>query len=337
MANVGNLTDFAAVRQWIAVGLVASISMSALPAHALDRLRFGTDWLAEADHGGFYQALADGTYKNFGLDVEIVPGGPNAANQTLLIAGKIDIYLGTPQAVITSTLAGVPLVDIAAIYQRAPQVLMAHPKFKSFEGLTELADIFMTAGGYDSYFAWMRATFPGFSEEQYRPYSGSLAPFIANSKSAQQGLLTSEPYSVESQTGWKPTVFLLADYGYSPYAQTITVLPSFIEKQPELIQRFIDASVVGWTTYLYGDRSAGNELIKRENPDMTDELLDFALAAIKEHELVTGGDAVDGGIGCISDSRYEAFYMTLVESGLAPPGFDYRRVFDTRFVCKAKL
>ncbi|MBP2461831.1 MULTISPECIES: ABC transporter substrate-binding protein [Rhizobium/Agrobacterium group] len=314
--------------------IIAILAGGSEEALAADKVRFGTDWLAQADHGGFYQALADGTYTKHGLDVEIIPGGPNAANQALLTSGKIDFYLGTPQNVINATVDGSPLVDIAAIYQKAPQILMAHPGVETFQDLTRLADIFMSAGGYESYFAWMLASFQGFSEEQYRPYNGSLTPFVTNTHSAQQGLLTSEPYSVQLQAGWSPKVFLLADQGYKPYAQTITVRPSFIADRPDVIQRFIDATIEGWNTYLYGDNHSANELIKLENPDMTDELLAYALDVMRQYGLVDNDETVKTGIGCITEERYRSFFDTLVAAETISANFDYRRVFDAQFVCK---
>ncbi|NTG51614.1 ABC transporter substrate-binding protein [Agrobacterium rhizogenes] len=315
--------------------LLAAIAMAS-PSLALDKVRFGTDWLAEADHGGFYQAVADGTYAKHGLDVEIIQGGPGAQNRAMLLVGKLDFYLGTQQEQLVGQEQGIPLVDVAAIYQKNAQVILAHPGkgIDRFEDLAKLDTIYMTQGGFGAYFEWMKANFKGFRDEQFRPYNFSSAPFLANESSAQQGLITSEPYEIQRQTGTDPKIFLLADSGYKPYATTITVQRSLIDTNPDLVQRFVDASIEGWYTYLYGDNSAGNSLIKKENPDMTDGQIEYAIGKIKEYGIVDSGDALDKGIGCLTAERYNQLAKELLKLQLLKPDADYTKAFDTRFSCK---
>jgi NitT/TauT family transport system substrate-binding protein len=309
---------------------------SAAPAYSLDKVRFGTDWLAEADHGGFYQAVADGTYAKYGLDVEIVQGGPGAQNRAMLLAGRLDFYLGTQQEQLVGQEQGIPLVDVAAIYQKNAQVILAHPDkgIERFEDLAKLKTIFMTQGGFGAYFEWMKATYGGFHDEQYRPYNFSPAAFLADKDSAQQGLVTSEPFAIRAETGAEPKIFLLADSGYAPYATMITVQRSLIEANPDLVQRFVDASIAGWYNYLYGDNAIGNALIKKTNPDMTEEQLRYAVDKIKEYGIVDSGDALDKGIGCLTAERYKQFTDTLVNVRLLKSETDYRKAFDDRFSCK---
>jgi len=318
-------------------GLLALVAtFFASPAYSLDKVRFGTDWLAEADHGGFYQAVADGTYARYGLDVEIVPGGPGTQNRALLLARKLDFYLGTQQEQLVGIEQGIPLVDVAAFYQKNAQVILAHPDsdIEKFADLAKLETIFMTQGGFDAYFQWMKANYGGFRDEQFMRYPFSPAPFLANKQSAQQGLITAEPFQIKEQTGVEPTIFLLADAGYKPYATTITVQQNLIDTNPDLVQRFVDASIEGWYNYLYRDNTAANALIKTTNPDMTDGQIEYAIDKINKYGIVDSGDALDKGIGCLTSERYKWLADELVKVGLLKAETDYTKAYDTRFSCK---
>lgn len=318
-------------------GLLAlAATFLASPAYSLDKVRFGTDWLAEADHGGFYQAVADGTYARYGLDVEIVQGGQNTKNRALLLAGKLDFYLGTQQEQLVGIEHGIPLVDVAAFYQKNAQVILAHPDsgIEKFGDLAKLETIFMTQGGFDAYFQWMKANYPDFRDEQFMRYPFSPAPFLANKQSAQQGLITAEPFQIKEQTGVEPTIFLLANAGYNPYATTITVQQNLIDTNPDLVQRFVDASIEGWYNYLYRDNSAANALIKATNPDMTDGQIEYAIDKINKYGIVDSGDALDKGIGCLTAERYKWLADELVKVGLLKQETDYTKAYDTRFSCK---
>ncbi|TCP74754.1 NitT/TauT family transport system substrate-binding protein [Rhizobium sp. PP-CC-2G-626] len=323
-------------RTALIVGLLISAIATASPAYSLDKVRFGTDWLAEADHGGFYQAVADGTYARYGLDVEILQGGPNAQNRALLLTGRLDFYLGTQQEQLVGVEQGIPLVDVAAFYQKNAQVILAHPDsgIETFADLAKLETIFMSHGGYSAYFAWMKANYSGFRDEQFRPYNFSPAPFLANKNSAQQGLLTAEPYEIQKQTGIEPKIFLLADAGYQPYATTITVQQSLIDSNPDLVQRFVDASIEGWYNYLYGDNAPANALIKTTNPEMTDGQIEYAIDKMKHYGIVDSGAALDKGIGCMTAERYKWLAEELITAKLLKPETDYTKAFDTRFSCK---
>jgi NitT/TauT family transport system substrate-binding protein len=305
-------------------------------AQAADEVTFGTNWLAEAEHGGFYQAVADGTYEKYGLKVTIVQGGPNAANSALLIAGKIDFYMGGPMEEISAVEEGIPIVDVAAIFQKDPQVLIAHPDqgIEKFEDLAKLPTLFLGKDGYLTYFEWMKANFKGFKDEQYKPYNFNPAPFIADPKSAQQGYLTSEPYEIKKQAGWDPKVFLIADAGYSPYSTMITTQSSMVEKKPDLVQRFVDASAEGWYNYLYGDNKAANDLIKKDNPEMTDGQIAFSIAKLKEYGIVDSGDTLAKGIGCMTKAHYKKFFEQMVAIKVFKADTDFSKAFTTKFVCK---
>ena len=309
---------------------------AATQAYALDEVSYGTNWLAQAEHGGFYQAVADGTYEKHGLKVTIVQGGPNAANSALLIAGKIEFYMGGSMGELNAQAEGIPLMDVASIFQKDPQVLMAHPDqgVEKFTDLSKLSTIFMGKDGYLTYFEWMKKNFEGFKDEQYKPYTFNPAPFISDVKSAQQGYLTSEPYEISKQTGWTPKIFLLADEGFSPYSTTIAVKSDLVEKNPDLVQRFVDASIEGWYNYLYSDNKAANALIKTDNPEMTDGQIEYSIAKMKEYGIVDSGDTLEKGIGCMTDAHYKKFFDSMVGIGLFKADLDYTKAFTTKFVCK---
>ncbi|HEY4203203.1 MAG TPA: ABC transporter substrate-binding protein [Devosiaceae bacterium] len=315
---------------------VTMLALSALPAQAADKVSFGTDWLAQAEHGGFYQAVADGTYAKYGLDVTIVQGGPQAANRALLIAGKIDFYMGGVLSSLDSVKAGIPMVTVASMFQKDPQVLMTHPDagYANFADLAKAQKIIMGKDVLVTKFEWMKKNFPGFKDEQYVPYTFNPAPFIADDKAVQQGYVTSEPYAVQQQGGFEPHVFLFADAGYNAYSETIETSNKLVHDNPDLVQRFVDASIIGWYNYLYGDNKAANELIKKDNPEMTDGQLDFSIAKMKEYGIVDSGDSKQKGIGCLTDARYKDFFNQLVSIGLYDASLDYSKAIDTQFVCK---
>jgi NitT/TauT family transport system substrate-binding protein len=318
------------------LGLLAGL-LPALPARAetLDKVTFGTNWVAEAEHGGFFQAVADGTYRKYGLDVSIVPGGPNENNRMLLIAGKIDFFMAANTLMSFDAVANdVPVVTIAAVFQKDPQVMLTHPDAKvgKIEDLKPLT-LFVSKEGMTSYFQWLKSEY-GFSEKNVRPYNFNPQPFIANPKSAMQGYVTSEPFAVEKAAGFKPGVLLLADYGFNTYSTLIEARRDLIEKKPDMVQRFIDASMVGWYTYIYGNNSAGNALIKKLNPEMTDELLAYSVAKMKEFGIVDSGDSLKNGIGAMSDERYTSFFNKMVKAGVVKADLDFRKSYTLRFVNK---
>lgn len=313
----------------------AALIAPASVAQELDRVVFATNWLAQGEHGGFYQALADGTYERYGLEVTIRQGGPQSPGRQLLAAGQVDFYMGS-MATIDAVREGVPVVAVAAMFQKDPQVLLAHED-APFETLADLAGasrlIMGQATFLQGYFPWLKANFEGFSDEMYAPYTFNPAPFLADPMAVQQGLLTSEPYAIEQATGRAPKVFLLADYGYRPYATTIETRREIVETDPELVQRFVDASIIGWYNYLYGDNSEANELIKAHNPDMTDGQLAYSLEKMKQYGLVVSGEAVEQGIGCMSDARWQGFYADMVAAGVYEDGIDITEAYTTQFVC----
>ena len=316
--------------------VIAAGAASFAGAQKLDKVSFGTNWVAEAEHGGFFQAVADGTYKKYGLDVTIVPGGPNVNNRILMTAGKIEFFMSANALQQFDAVANnVPTVAVAAIFQKDPQVLLAHPEsnVKKIEDLKPLT-LFVSKEGMATYFQWLKSEY-GFDETKVKPYTFNPQPFLADKKSAMQGYVTSEPFAVEKEAKFKPTIVLLADNGFNTYSTLIETRQELVESKPDLVQRFVDASVIGWYNYIYGDNSAGNALIKKLNPDMTDELLKYSVEKMKEYGIVDSGDTLKNGIGAMTDDRMASFFDKMVKAGVVKGSIEYRSSYTLRFVNKA--
>ena len=316
----------------IAAGAVALAS----PALALDRVKFGTNWLADPAAGGFYQAAADGTYAKYGLDVTIVPGGPQSNGGLMLLFGKLDFFMGGDMiGNFLSAESKLPLVAVAAIFQKSPQILMSHPGvgLDRWEDLPNAKPVYLGAGAINTFYAWLRLAY-GFRDENVRPYNFNSAPFIANKTAIQQGYVSAEPYEIERQGGFRPNVFLLSDHGYSTYATLIVTRNDVVAKNPDLVQRFVDASILGWRHYLYGDNSLANAAIREANPDITEGQIAFALKSMKEHGIVDSGDTEKLGIGAMTDARWSDFFAKMVDIKLVGPQTDYKAAYTLRFVNK---
>ena len=313
--------------------LAVTAALGAAQAQPLDKVRFGTNWVAEAEHGGFYQALADGTYKKYGLDVTIVPGGPNVNNRILLPVGKLDFFMSANSLQSFDAVAhDIPTVTVAASFQKDPQVLIAHPGVEKLADLKKLT-LFVSKEGMASYFQWLKADY-GFDESNVKPYTFNAQPFLADKNSAMQGYVTSEPYAIETQGHVKPKVFLLADDGFNAYSTLIETRRDLVQKRPDLVQRFVDASAIGWYHYIYGDSRSGNELIKKQNPEMTDALLAYSIAKMKEFGIVDSGDSIRLGIGAMTDARWNSFFDKMVHAGVVKSGLDLKRAYTLQFVNK---
>src|SRR5271167_2719068 len=324
------------MRVAIIAGLIGLASL-AEPAWALDKVTFGTNWLADPEAGGYYQALVDGTYEKYGLDVTILQGGPTSNWGMLLIAGKIEFFMGGDM--IGDFLAvqnNIPTITVAADFQKNPQCFMSHPGIglDKWQDLPNANPAFVSAGAVNTFWAWMRLAY-GFKDENIKPYNFNSAPFIVSKTSIQQGYLTSEPLEVEKQGGFKPNVFLLADYGYSTYSTLVETRREYVQQHPDIVQRFVDASSIGWYNYLYGDNSKANEAIKRENPEMTDEEIAFSISKMKEYGIVDSGDTLKLGVGAMTDDRWKGFYDTMVKAGVVKAGLDYKKAYTTQFVNKS--
>jgi len=317
-------------------GLLAVPAPLAVPALAADKVTFATNWKAEAEHGGFYQAIADGTYAKYNLDVTIRPGGPQStAERTLLAAGKIEFMMGGNMIqALSATTESIPTRVVAGIMQKDPQCLIVHPGqgFDDFASLKK-ATLLIGKGGFASFYQWMIADY-GFTEGQVKPYTFNPAPFLADKKMAQQGYVTAEPFEVERQGGFKPVIYLLADQGFDTYATTIETRDDLIAGKPDLVQRFVDASIIGWYNYIYGDSKAANDMIKKDNPEMDDAQIAFSIAKMKEYGIVDSGDTLKLGIGAMTDARQKSFFDKMVKAKVVSADLDYKKAYTLQFVNK---
>jgi len=303
-------------------------TQAAPPIHIV----FVTDWKAQAEHGGFYQAVAEGLYAKRGLDVVIREGGPDVNVPQLLAGGAADFGIGSNAFVVMNLVQQkVPIRAMMAIFQKDPQVLISHPR----RDINSLADmkgkpILISAATMTSFWPWLRAKY-GFQDSQIRKYTNNLAPFLVDPNAIQEGYLTSEPYTIQQEAHFTPKVFLLSDAGYPGYANMVLTTQKWLDTNPKAVQSFFNATKEGWMHYLDGDPTPGNRLIKRDNPDMSDAIISQAIAKMKQHELMTGGDAPAFGIGTMTDKRWKQFYDTMAGQGLYPKGMDFRKAYDLRF------
>lgn len=296
-------------------------------------ITFGTNWYAQAEHGGFYQAVATGIYQDYGLDVTIQMGGPQVNGTQLLMGKAVDFFMGYTADAIKAIEEGIPKVTVAAIFQKDPQIITAHPD----QGIQDLADlkgkpIFISKAANVTYWPFLAAKY-GFTDDMKRNYNFNPGPFLADKTSAQQGYLSSEPLAIAKEGGFEPLVFLLADYGYTSYATTIETRQEIVDGDPDLVQRFVDASIKGWYSY-FENPAPGNELIKKDNPEMSDEQLAYSLEKLQDYGIALSGDADAQGIGAMTDERWQAFFDEMSAAGVFSKDTDYTQAYTLEFVNK---
>ncbi|MBI1181811.1 MAG: ABC transporter substrate-binding protein [Alphaproteobacteria bacterium] len=296
----------------------------------MTELTFATDWRAEAEQGGYYQALATGEYEKRGLKVTIMQGGPAVNVPQLLAAGSVDLGIGSNSFIVLNLAAEkVPVKAVAAFMQKDPQVLLAHPD----QGINSIADMkghpmLLSDASVTAFWVWLKAKY-GFTDDQVHKYNFNPGPFLANPEAVQQGYVTSEPYTIEQQAGFKPKVFLLADEGYPGYASMVLAPDSMIEKNPKAIRAFVEASIAGWKSYLNGDPSPANALILKENPEMTQAILDQAREKMKTYGIIQP-DGVP--VGAMTDARWDEFFKVAAQQGIYKQDLDYHDAYTLKFI-----
>ncbi len=299
----------------------------------LEPVTFATDWVAQAEHGGFYQAVALGLYEERGLDVTIRPGGAGANIPQLLASGAVEFGMGSNSFIpLNLVRAGVPARAVMAAFQKDPQVLITHPR-EDIQSLEDMQGkpIMISDATRTAWWPWLEARF-GFEESQIRRYSGNVAPFLVDPQAIQQGYITSEPYLIERELGEAPHVYLLADHGYPSYATLVIAMQSMIDERPELVEAFVQASIEGWRSYLEGDPSAAHALIKRDNPDMSDELLSQARQKLIDFAIVFPPDTADYDIGAMTHERWHNFFTLMATAGIYEADLDYSKAYTQEFI-----
>jgi NitT/TauT family transport system substrate-binding protein len=310
---------------------LALLGGAAAAAQAQQPFTFLTNWYAQAEHGGFYQAQAAGLYKKEGLDVRLRMGGPQVNGLQLLAAGQADCLMGYDVQIIKAHEQGIDAVTVAAAFQKDPLVMIGHPEvFKTMADLKGRT-ILISADAHTNYWPWLRSTF-GLSDSQLRPYTFNIQPFIADRNAVQQGYLSSEPYAIEQQAGFKPTALLLSDSGWPPYSTTIVCMRDTLKKRPKEVAAFVKASMQGWKDYLQADPAAADALIKKDNPNMSDELLAHGRKMMLASGMVFGGDAARAGVGTMNGERFRQTHDMMVSLKLLDPRVDVKKTYTTEFV-----
>ena len=325
---------FAARSASLPAAILALALLAATPAaRAADKVSFGLDWKAEAEYGGYYQAAATGIYAKHGLDVTIEQGGPSVNHAALLIAGKLDFNICSNSFLALNFVQEkIPFSVVASMYQKDPSVLIAHPgqgndSFAALKG----KPILISADTRVGWWNFLKAKF-GYTDSQIRPYTFNLAPFLADKSAIQQGFLGSEPLSIKQATGIDPVVLLVADAGFKGYASLIATSNANIQNKPDLVKRFVDASIEGWYSYLNGDPAPGNAAILKANPEMTQVLVDYGRGVLKSHGILESGDALTLGIGAMTKARWDEFTADVVAQGLYPKDIDSSKAYTLKFV-----
>ncbi len=318
-----------------AAASLVSVRGSRVNAQTLDKVSYQLNWRAQAEHGGYYLAVSNGIYRKYGIDCEVRMGGPQQNPSQLLLGGRVDMIMSNSFEGINYVKENLPFLCIAAIFQKDPQVLISHPNV----GNDTLADlkgkpILIGAASRISFWPFLRAKF-GYTDDQIRPYTFNMAPFLADKMVSQQGFLSSEPYAI-MKAGVNPVVHLLADAGFENYQTTINISRKMVDEKKELVQRFVSASLEGWAEYMKGGPAieAANAQIKKENPDMDDDKLAYALKVMNEKGIVRSGDALKLGIGAMTDKRWKSFYDTMTDAGVFPHGLDLSKAYSLEFVNK---
>ncbi|AFY71403.1 putative secreted protein [Thalassoporum mexicanum PCC 7367] len=299
----------------------------------LDKIALGLGWKAEAEYGGYYQAVATGIYAEYGLEVDVQETPPQANLTQMLMGGVIDFSLGNAVSSIKALQEGIPKVTIASIFQKEIQVLLAHPGVgnDSFEALKG-KPIFLSPAVNTTYWPLLKSKY-GYDDSQQRPYNFNIGPFLIDENSVQQGLLTAEPFTIAQEAGFDPVILQLAEAGYNPYSFTIDTKRETIAQKPDLVQRFVDASIKGWYSYLENP-APGNELIQKDNPEMSAEQIAYSIEKLKEYEVIKAGVATKLGIGAMTDDRWQSLYNELVEYGIVEAGLDYQEAYTLEFANK---
>jgi NitT/TauT family transport system substrate-binding protein len=297
------------------------------------RIRFATDWRAQAEQGGFYQALARGFYADKGLDVALIQGGPAVNVPQLLAAGAIEMGLGSNAPIVLSMVqAGAKAKAVMASFQKDPQVLITHPR----PDIKSLADmkgkpIMLADASITAFWPWLKAKY-GFTDDQVRKYTFNAAPFLADKNAIQQGYVTSEPYTLKTQGKIEPQVFLLADSGYPGYGAMTLVSDTFSAANPEAVRGFVAATIAGWKDYLRGDPAPGDALIVKDNPDMTPDLLAQAREKLLSYGIV---ETPDGRIGMMTQDRWADFFTIMSDAGVVPKDLNWQSGIDLSFLPKS--
>jgi NitT/TauT family transport system substrate-binding protein len=313
---------------------VAALILAAGSGHAAEKLSYMTTWRAQAEHGGYYQAVAKSFYRECGVELTIRQGGPGVDGKQLLVAGAIDMMSASfNDTALLVNVAGFPAKAVMAIFQKNPQILMTHSDsgYNSFDDMRD-RPIMIGAASRTTFWPFLRAKY-GFTDAQIRSYTGQIAPFLADKAAIQQALITNEPRRVEVETGKLPRTFLLGDHGYDAYGSTTVVPQKLLETKPDAVQCFVNASIQGWIDFMK-DPAPAVELIRKDNPDNSDDVVAYAIKMLKASDILETAETGKNGLGTMSDERWASHSQLLQNAGIVPKSFDYRQAYTLQFVNK---
>lgn len=299
-------------------------------AQGLTKVSYQTGWLAQPEHGGYYQALATGLYRAAGLDVDIRKGGPQLNTTSLFLANSVDFCEFDGFRQLNFVAESLPGVAVAAFFQKDPRILLSHPGVGN-DTLAQLKGkpVLVATAGRQTYWQWLKTRY-GYTDDQIRPYTFNIAPFLADKQLSMQGYIASEPYAAR-QAGIEPVIHLLADSGFDNYASVVLASPKMIREQPSVVQRFVDATAKGWDSYLHGDPAPANALIQKQNPEMSNDKIAYAIDALKRYGIVETAETKSFGIGAMTDARWKHFQDDMVAAGAQPAGLDVKRGYTLQF------
>jgi NitT/TauT family transport system substrate-binding protein len=313
--------------------IVSGLALTAATAaSAAEKIRYSMNWVPEGEHCGFYQAKAAGYYDKAGLDVELKGAGPDVNVALLVGTGQLELGMGSSFTSINMVAQGIPGITVASMFQKDPQTLVAH----SGQGIKTLADVkgkpvMIAKFAQQEFWQFLKQKF-AFTDDQLRPYTYSVAPFLADEAAIEQGYVTEDEYQLKSQMKTPPEIMLLADYGYQNYATTIFGMRPWVEAHGDAVKAFIKATAQGYQDCLDGKADAGEKLLHTANPDEPEGLFQFKIKQMKERNMLTGGDAEKLGIGAMSDARWKDFFDTMSASGVYKKDLDYKSAYTLKYL-----
>lgn len=299
--------------------LIALFSVSAVAAEKpLFKITVQLDWVPEPEHGGLYQAQARGFFREAGLDVVLIPGGPGAHVLPSVATGKADVGQADSTSALLQQAEGLPFVQFAAVFQDDPSGILVHAdspvrKFEDLQGKTVIARP-----------GW---PFLQFLQKKYAlkvnviPQNFSVTAFLTGTNALQQGYFIAEPYHIVKAGGKMPRFLSTWDAGFRSYAVLVTN-KKFAREHPTELNAFLRAYIRGWRDYLEGDPAPAHDALKKANSANTDDFMAFSRKMIIDEKLVTGRDAGGGPnqIGRLDPARYATQIAQLEELGLLPKG-----------------
>jgi NitT/TauT family transport system substrate-binding protein len=279
----------------------------------LPKVRFKTDWFPQAEHGGFYQAVAKGFYKEAGIDVEIVPGGPGVPVEDILLAGQVDLAMGRSDDMIAWVSRGVPLMTVGVYMEKDPQAILVHDEdsIRTFSDLNGRTIMGVQGSNWIDYIKVHYHI-----DFNLIPSNFGIAQFMADKHFIQQCFVTNEPFYV-IKNGGHPRTLLMSDSGFNPYRVLYTT-PRYARDHSMEVRAFIAASLRGWDDFMNGDPSPGKALIAKSNENMSPEFMDYSIKAMRDENMISGKADLGERLGLMTRRRLQQQVDDLFELKIIP-------------------